>query len=103
MATRSPHLVHIRKHGPGNIQVCVDLMLWSSQKIREFYDAGTMGMVSRVTGGQVTYLRGGDPGGLDTESHLREQLSGALRDHGNSASEAVLKVLLFFVQAGNRN
>lgn len=67
-------------------------MLWSSQKIREFYDAGTLGMVSRVTGGQVTYLRGGDPGGHGTESHLREQLTGALRDHGDSASEAILKV-----------
>lgn len=75
-----------------NQQVCVDLMLWSSSRVREFYDAGTLGAVSRVTGGRVTYLRGGDPGGRDTESHLREQLMGALRDHAGSASEAILKV-----------
>lgn len=75
-----------------NRQVCVDLMLWSNSRVREFYDAGTIGAVSRVTGGRVTYLRGGDPGGRDTESHLREQLTGALHDHADSASEAILKV-----------
>ncbi|CAM9100724.1 unnamed protein product [Ectocarpus fasciculatus] len=73
-------------------QVCVDLMLWSNGRVREFYDAGTIGMVSRVTGGRVTCLRGGEPGDRDTESHLREQLTGALRDHAYSASEAILKV-----------
>lgn len=75
-----------------NRQVCVDLMLWSNQRIREFYDAGTVGLVSRVTGGRVTHLRGGEPGGRDTESHLREQLTKTLRDHADSASEAILKV-----------
>lgn len=78
--------------GWGVLQVCVDLMLWCNGKVREFYDAGTIGMVSRVTGGRVTCLRGGEPGGRDTESHLREQLTGALRDHAHSASEAILKV-----------
>eukprot|EP00752_Nemacystus_decipiens_P016511 g14759.t1 len=73
-------------------QVCVDLMLWSNSRVREFYDAGTIGAVSRVTGGRVTYLKGADPGDRDTESHLREQLTGALRDHADSASEAILKV-----------
>lgn len=73
-------------------QVCVDLMLWCNPRVREFYDAGTIGLVSRVTGGRVTYLRSGDPGGRDTESHLRERLTGALRDHADSASEAILKV-----------
>lgn len=72
--------------------MCVDLMLWSNGRVREFYDAGTIGMVSRVTGGRVTCLRGGEPGDRDTESHLREQLTGALRDHAHSASEAILKV-----------
>lgn len=67
-------------------------MLWSSPRVREFYDVGTIGAMSRVTGGRVTYLRGRDPGGRDTESHLREQLTGALRDHADSASEAILKV-----------
>lgn len=67
-------------------------MLWSSQDVREFHDVGTIGVVPRVTGGRVTYLRGGEAGGLETMSHLRQQLTGTLRDHANSASEAVLKV-----------
>ena len=74
------------------LQVCVDLMLWSSQEVREYYDVGTIGMVPRATGGRVTYLRGGEAGGAETVSHLREQLKGTLRDHARSASESVLKV-----------
>ena len=67
-------------------------MLWSSVDVREFYDVGTIGVVPRATGGRVTYVRGGEAGGLETMSHLRQQLRGALRDHGNSGSESVLKV-----------
>lgn len=77
---------------PKLLQVCVDLMLWSSQEVREYYDVGTIGTVPRATGGRVTYLRGGEAGGAETASHLREQLRGALRDHARSASESVLKV-----------
>ncbi|CAM9711406.1 unnamed protein product, partial [Hapterophycus canaliculatus] len=73
-------------------QVCVDLILWSSQKMREFFDVGTLGTVSRVTGGRVTYLRGGEPGGPETASHLLEQLTSTFRSHARSASEAILKV-----------
>lgn len=77
-------------------------MLWSSLDVREFYDVGSIGMVPRATGGRVTYLRGGEAGGLETMSHLRQQLRGALRDHGNSASEAVLKVGIGVVRVPNR-
>lgn len=49
-------------------------------------------MVSRVTGGRVTFLRGGEAGSAHTVSHLREQLVGALSDHAHSGSEAILKV-----------
>ena len=60
--------------------------------LRQFYDVGSVGMVSRVTGGRVTYLRDADAGSVETSEHLREQLSGALRDHAHSANEAILKV-----------
>lgn len=76
------------------MQICVDIMLWSSEAVgvREFYDVGSLGMVSRVTGGRVSYLRNAEAGSVETSEHLREQLSGALRDHAHSASEAILKV-----------
>lgn len=75
-------------------------MLWSGAQEhgREFYDVATMGSVARTTGGRVTYLRGGEPGGAETGLHLREQLTGALRDHADSASETVLKVGLLYGQ-----
>lgn len=72
----------------------MDVMLWSGQGVKEFFDVGTLGNVPRVTGGQVTYLKGGEAGSAETASHLREQLAGALRDHSHSANEAVLKVSL---------
>lgn len=67
-------------------------MLWLGGPSREFYDVGTIGMVSRVTGGQVTSLRGAEAGSAETVEHLREQLAGALMDHAHSGSEAILKV-----------
>lgn len=91
---RPPHVTRPYSNlgGGGGGQVCVDLMLWSSEKVREFSDVGTMGTVSRVTGGRVTYLRGGEAGGQETEAHVREQLTATFRDHAQSASEAILKV-----------
>lgn len=70
----------------------MDLLLWSGQ-VREFHDVGTVGMVSRVTGGHITYLRGAEAGGAEAASHLREHLARTLQDHVHSANEAILKVI----------